>query len=110
MNDEALMMAMRDFESTYEAYGEFQRQMERYWCLRWLAQENIQTVTATVIRESLARFDGLPLVARVPSLPALAAGTRVGLALSDLDLLELTFHCEFRGELAPDVPAAGAAG
>jgi exoribonuclease-2 len=100
-NDEALLTAMRDFESTYEVYGEFQRQMERYWCLNWLIQENIQTVTATVIRESLARFDELPLVARVPSLPALAPGTRVELALSDLDLLELSLRCEFQKQLVP---------
>jgi len=109
-NDEALMTAMRDFESTYEAYGEFQRQMERYWCLSWLIQENVRTVAAAVIRESLVRFDELPLVARVPSLPALAPGTRVELALSDLDLLELTFRCEFQRQLAPDIPQAAAAG
>ncbi len=109
-NDGGLLAAMRDFESAYEAYGEFQRQMERYWCLRWLAQENVQTVTATVIRESLARFDELPLVARVPSLPALAPGTRVELALSDLDLLELAFRCEFRGQLVPEAPVVGAVG
>ena len=107
-NDEGLLSAMRDFEATYEAYGAFQRQMERYWCLRWLLQENVQTVTATVIREGLARFDALPLVGRVPSLPVLAPGTRVELALSDLDLLELTVHCEFRGQLAVEAPAAGA--
>jgi len=63
-----------------------------------------------VIREGLARFDALPLVGRVPSLPALAPGTRVELALSDLDLLELTVHCEFRGQLAPEAPASGTAG
>jgi exoribonuclease II len=100
-NDEALLTAMRDFESTYEIYGEFQRQMERYWCLNWLIQENIRTVAATVIRESLARFDELPLVVRVPSLPPLAPGTRVELALSDLDLLELSLRCEFQKQLAP---------
>ena len=99
--DEQLLAAMRDFESAHEAYGEFQRQMERYWCLRWLMQEGVSTVTATVIRESLARFDELPLVARVPSLPALDPGVRVELAVADLDLLELTLRCEFRRQLAP---------
>ncbi|MNC87718.1 hypothetical protein D3C83_34660 [compost metagenome] len=104
------MAAMRDFEIAHDAYAEFQRQMERYWCLRWLLQENVRTATATVIRESLARFDELPLVARVPSLPVLAPGTRVELELSDVDLLELGLRCEFRGQLVPEAAAAGSAG
>ena len=108
-NDETLLAAMRDFESAHEAYGEFQRQMERYWCLRWLVQENVQVATATVIRESLARFDDLPLVVRVPSLPVLAPGTRVELAVSVPDLLELALHCEFGRQLAAETPANGAA-
>lgn len=95
-NDERLLAAMRDFEAAYEAYGEFQRDMERYWCLRWLAQEGVDTMRATVLREGLARFDELPLVVRVPSLPVLPAGTRVELAVSDLDLLELTLRCDYR--------------
>jgi len=108
-NDETLLAAMRDFESAHETYGEFQRQMERYWCLRWLVQENVQAATATVIRESLARFDDLPLVVRVPSLPALSPGTRVELAVSAPDLLELALHCEFRRQLTAETPANGAA-
>jgi len=96
--DEALLAAMRDFELTYDAYAEFQRGMERYWCLRWLQQENRPTVTASVIRENLLRFSELPLVARVPSLPALAPGTTVRLGVDGIDLLELTFHCEYQGE------------
>jgi len=98
-NEEALLAAMRDFESAHDAYGEFQRNMERYWCLRWLIQENVATVPATVIRESLARFDELPLVTRVPSLPALDPGTRVELAVSGIDLLDLTLRCEFKRRL-----------
>jgi exoribonuclease-2 len=94
--DERLLAAMRDFEMAHEAYGEFQRQMERYWCLRWLIQERAQTVTATVIRESLARFEELPLVARVPSMPPLDPGSRVELAVAGIDLLDLGLHCEFR--------------
>jgi exoribonuclease-2 len=104
--DERLLAAMRDFEQAHEAYGEFQRQMERYWCLRWLAQESVRTVTATVIRESLARFDELPLVARVPSLPALAPGARVELSVGEPDLLELALRCEFVRELPPGDPPA----
>lgn len=98
-NSEALLAAMRDFELTYDAYAEFQRSMERYWCLRWLLQENASTVTATVLRENLVRFDELPLVVRVPSLPALETGARAELAVSDIDLFELTLHCEFQKRL-----------
>ena len=42
---------------------------------------------------------------RVPSLPALDFGTRVELAVSGLDLLELGLHCEFKRQLAADAPA-----
>ena len=97
--DEALLAAMRDFEVTYDAYAEFQRGMERYWCLRWLEQENRATVAGSVIRENLVRLSELPLVVRVPSLPALVPGSRVELAVERMDLLELALHCEYRGEL-----------
>ena len=105
--DERLLAAMRDFEQAHEAYGEFQRQMERYWCLRWLAQVGVHTVTASVIREGLVRFDELPLVARVPSLPTLAPGARVELAVGEPDLLELTLRCEFRREISVAAASEG---
>jgi exoribonuclease-2 len=98
--DEALLAIMREFESAYEAYGDFQRAMERYWCLRWLLQGNVSSVEAIVLRDNLCRFDELPLVLRVASVPALTSGTRVVLDVSDVDLLELTLHCEFRDVLA----------
>ena len=107
--DEALLTAMRDFEAAHEAYGVFQRGMERYWSLRWLIQEKRTSATATVLRESLVRFDELPLVARVPSLPALEPGSRVEVAISRIDLLELTLHCEFAGRLEAPVPEARSA-
>jgi exoribonuclease-2 len=97
--DAALLSAMRDFELTYEAYAEFQRTMERYWCLRWLIQENLGTVAGRVIRENLVRLDELPLVVRVPSLPVLDPGTPVELVVADIDVLELALRCEFRGRL-----------
>ena len=97
--DEALLSAMRDFEVAYEAYGEFQRGMERHWCLRWLQQENRSTAVGTVIRENLVRFTELPLVMCVPSLPALPPGTAVELAVDGIDLLELTLRCEYAGRV-----------
>jgi exoribonuclease-2 len=96
-NSEALLAAMRDFEVTYDAYAEFQRQMERYWCLKWLLQEAVSEVEGAVIRENLVRLARLPVVARVPSVPDLPAGARVRLAVSSVDLVELAVHFEFVG-------------
>ncbi len=93
--DESLLSAMRDFEAAYEVYAEFQRNMERYWCLRWLLQEKVETAAATVIRDNLARFDALPMVVRVPSLPSLPPATPVMLSVSDIDLIECSVRCEF---------------
>jgi exoribonuclease-2 len=94
--DERMLVILRDFELAYEAYAEFQRGMERYWCLRWLIQENISLTTAEAVREELVRIDRIPLVVRVPSMPSLAPGARVELIISNIDLLDLTLHCEFK--------------
>jgi len=82
------LAALRDFELTYAAYAEFQRGMERYWCLRWLRQETDMAPVARVLRESLVRLERLPLVLRVPSLPALDRGIRVRLNIEAIDLLD----------------------
>ncbi len=99
LRDERLLVILRDFELAYDAYAEFQRGMERYWCLRWLIQEGISLTGADVLREELVRIDRIPLVARVPSMPASAPASRVELAVSNIDLLELTLHCEFKRPL-----------
>jgi exoribonuclease II len=91
--------AMRNFEVAYDAYAEFQRTAERYWCLRYLLQENIAETQATVLRESLVRLRGLPLVCRSPSLPSLAPGTEVNVTLDHIDVWELTLGCHFKGKL-----------
>ena len=92
---EHLLSVMRDFEVASEAYAEFQRTMERYWCLRWLLQEGVGVTSAEVIRDNLVKIDRIPLIARVGSLPILDPGVKVELNISDIDLLELTFHAEY---------------
>lgn len=91
----ALLIAIRDFETAYGIYGEFQRAMERYWCLRWLLQERIQIIDAQVIKENFVKLDHIPLVIRVPSLPELTPGTYVQLRISEIDLFDRTLHAEF---------------
>ena len=92
---EALYAAMRDFDLTYNAYAEYQRGMERYWCLRWLRQEGIDTLAASVRREDLVKIDHLPLILRVPSLPELPCGQRVRLRIEHRDELDLELACRF---------------
>jgi exoribonuclease-2 len=92
---DALFACLRDFELSYAAYAEFQRAMERYWCLRWLKQEGVEKIGVTVRRDTLVRLDGLPLVERVASLPELKSGQRVLLSIGEVDFLTLQLSCRY---------------
>ncbi len=94
-NDTALFTAMRDFDAAYTIYNEFQRSMERYWCLRWLLQENVKQAEAVVQRENLVKLARIPLYGRIPSLPELAPYTRVVLEIGNIDLLDLDFKARY---------------
>ena len=93
-----LESAARDFETVYEAYAEYQRLMERYWCVRYIAQEAMEEAHANVIREELARIDGLPLVCRVVGLPPCAPGERVKVHFGEIDPWEATVFCRYAGK------------
>ena len=108
-NSDALLGALRAFEVTYARYDEHQRAMETYWALRWLLQEQVKSIDAVVLRENLVRLDGLPLVVRVPSLPALEPNARVQLDIEDVNLLERSLGCVYRKTLDGAAAAAGGA-
>lgn len=103
-NSDTLLSALRAFELTHARLDEHQRAMETYWCLRWLLQEAVRFPEAVVLRENLVRFAGLPLTARIASLPELASGTRVRLELQAVDLLERTVSCVYRETLGSGAP------
>ena len=91
-----LFGAMRDFETTYAAYADFQRLMERYWCLRWLQQNDVGEIDATVRREQQVKLDRLPLLLRLPSMPAdVGPGRRARLAVDTIDLLGPEVGCRY---------------
>ncbi|MRN38013.1 RNB domain-containing ribonuclease [Neisseria sp. N95_16] len=68
-NDAELFAALRDFDTAYAAYADFQRQMEAYWSLVYLEQQGTKELTATVLKEDLVRIEGLPLVTRAVGIP-----------------------------------------
>ncbi|MEP7069271.1 MAG: ribonuclease catalytic domain-containing protein [Usitatibacter sp.] len=93
-----LAEAARDFETAYEAYAEYQRHLERYWCLRYLMQEGIGSADAVVLREELVRIDGMPLVCRAIGLPAVVPGDRVRVDFGEIDLWEANVLARFAGK------------
>ena len=100
-NDTGLYTVLRDFETMYGIYNDFQRQMERYWCLRYIQQEKLEEITGTVIRENLVRLANIPLVFKAHSMPEQAAGTKVLLGVGDIDLIDLNLHTRFISAEAP---------
>ena len=103
-----LFAAMRDFDLTYAGYADFQRRMERYWCLRWLQQTDTSRFEGTLMRHvPNVRVDGLPLVVAVPSAPELPPGSRISLTLADPDLLDLSIQTRFESVLSADAADTG---
>ena len=68
-SDAELFAALRDFDTAYTAYADFQRQMEAYWSLVYLQQQGTSELTATILKEDLIRIEGLPLVTRATGIP-----------------------------------------
>ncbi|HUL95480.1 MAG TPA: ribonuclease catalytic domain-containing protein [Usitatibacter sp.] len=95
---EELAGAARDFETAYDAYAEHQRGLERYWCLKYLVQEGIESAAATVLREELVRVDGMPLVCRAIGLPPSAPGERVRVAFGEVDLWGANVLARYAGK------------
>jgi len=96
-NDAELFSIVSGFDSAYSAYAEIQNTMERYWCLRWLAQHGVRVTEALVQREDWVRLPDIPLQFRVPGLlglhQPLPRGTRVELELLAADLIDLSVEC-----------------
>jgi exoribonuclease-2 len=93
-----LAQAARDFETVYEAYADHQRHLERYWCLKYLVQEGIETADAVVLRDELVRVEGMPLVCRSVGLPPSVPGTRVRVAFGEVDLWEVNVLARYAGK------------
>ncbi|MGP1613634.1 MAG: ribonuclease catalytic domain-containing protein [Pollutimonas bauzanensis] len=94
--DADLFAIIGAFESQYMVWSDYQSAMERYWCLRWLQQQGLRTVKASVLREDLVRLDCAPLVTRIQGLPELERGRIVTLDILGFDELALELDCRLR--------------
>ena len=85
-SDAELFAALRDFDTAYAAYADFQRQMEAYWSLVYLKQQGTSELTAAILKEDLVRIEGLPLVTRATGIPFDALPkSQVLLKITELD-------------------------
>jgi len=89
--DAALMGIAADFETCYQAYGEFQDRLEKYWCLRWIAQDGeSKNVHVRHLKEGMSRLELIPLHLPIPELASHPRMTRAEVVLAEVDLLQLS--------------------
>ena len=104
-SDAELFAALRDFDATYTAYADFQRQMEAYWSLVYLQQQGTSELTATILKEDLVRIEGLPLVTRATGIPFDALPkSQVLLKITELDPEKQFIALNYVKAVAPPAP------
>ena len=95
--DADLFSIISNFDTTYSAYNGYQQGMERFWTLKYLAQNNITELEVTVFKEGyagsfLVRADTLPLVFPVLGAQNLPRGARLLVRLGEVDEITLDLH------------------
>ena len=104
-SDAELFAALRDFDTAYAAYADFQRQMEAYWSLVYLQQQGTSELTATILKEDLVRIEGLPLVTRATGIPFDALPkSQVLLKITELDPEKQFIALNYVKAVAPPAP------
>ena len=87
--DADLFSIISCFDAAYSAYNGFQSSIERYWTLKYLAQNGVTELTATSIKDNLVRADDLPLVLPALGAQGLPRGARVRIRLGAIDEITL---------------------
>lgn len=109
--DAELFGIISSFDGAYSAYNGYQAGMERFWTLKYLQQNAITELTATVIKEGmggglLVRADDLPLVFPVLGVTGLPRGAHVRVRLGEIDEIALDVSGTLIERLDSDAAAA----
>jgi len=106
--DAGLFAIVSQFDAAYAAYGDHQSNMERYWCLRWLGQQDQRQVEAVVLKDEVLRLVDIPLIIRLPGMPSVARGAQVKLDILRWDEVDLTIEARILEIPSTDAVAADA--
>ena len=87
--DAALFSIISSFDAAYADYNAFQSGIERYWTLKYLAQNGLAELDAAVMKDGLVRADALPLVFNAAGAAGMPRGARVRVRITGTDLLTL---------------------
>ncbi len=87
--DAALFSIISSFDAAYSAYNGYQSAMERFWTLKYLQQNAVESLDCTVFKDNMVRADALPLVLPVVGAQGLPRGVRVRVRLGEMDLITL---------------------
>jgi len=94
--DADLFSILSGFDAAYSTYNAYQGGMERFWTLKYLEQQGITELDASLIKDlpngALARADTLPLVFPVTGTQGLIRGARVRVRLGEIDEIALDVH------------------
>ena len=90
--DADLFSIISSFDAAYFAYNGYQNAIERFWTLKFVQQNAITELTATVFKENMVRADDLPLVLPVMGEAGLPRGARVRVKLGEIDEVTLDIH------------------
>ena len=105
--DANLFAIVSAFDAAYSAYNEHQQNMERYWCLRWLGQEQVNNgrqVEAVVLKDEVLRLVDIPLIIRLPGMPPVARGGHVKLDILRWDEVDLTIEARLLEVVETAIP------
>ena len=106
--DATLFSVISLFDAAYTTYNDFQRDIERFWALRWLQQQDLTELDAAVLKDGLVRADSLPLVFKAMGCEALPRNTRVRVRITGMDLFTLDLHARLAHRLDDAAPGPGA--
>ena len=87
--DADLFSIISGFDAAYSAYNAHQAAMERFWTLKYVAQQGITELVGSLFKENLVRAEDIPLVLPVMGAKDLPRGARLRIQLGGMDEVSL---------------------